>query len=104
MDAKYLKLEEELDRVPTLSDQIWDKLLTYYRDEMDLGYADRSQEDQLRKNTLVIKNALCCIEKHWAVLFRAEFPKIPKSDRNKKMLDSVFLEMIKDTERLKKNT
>ena len=89
----YLQLGMiDVDAVQEVDKQI--KEATYQvLEEIEFGFADPKQEDKLRSNSGTISNALCFIQRHWKVLMRAEFPRIPDSSHDtfsqSKMLQAI---------------
>lgn len=83
LNQAYLKFEHKSregkqSKDPQIDEQILEDLYTYY-EEIELGWRDERQEKLLRKNAQTIKNALCFCQKHWDVLLRAKFLKIPST-------------------------
>ena len=97
-DLDYLIRKVVENKPIDLAEQVIIGLYEMYQNKK-LGYADKHQEKQLENNSLVLKNVLCFVEKHWKVLLRTEaFPDIPICDDA--FHDSKLLIMMQGLKRL----
>lgn len=100
LNLQYLQCKYDADKSQEINEQCKEKVYAFY-EEIDLGHSNPRQKDQLSKNATHIKKAMCFIQKHWKVLLRASFPKIPDSGED--YVNSKLLEALAETNRAKKN-
>ena len=79
MHVQYLEYVQDIDKKAHIDEQILHYLYDYIQG-IGLGYRDQKQRSQLSANVQKIKNTLCCVQKYWKVLLRAEFPSIPDNE------------------------
>ena len=97
-DMRYLKSTVDLNMEADIQKQLISSLYTTLR-EHGLGYCDGNQEGQLRVNAARIRDTLCFVQKHWRVLLRADFPKIP-DDTEEGFHESILLTKLSGLKRL----
>ena len=59
-----------------INEQILDKTYEVF-EEIELGYSSNDQKVKLKVNAELLMQSLCYVERHWKVLFRADYPHIP---------------------------
>ena len=73
----FLKPKEvNIDVEKYINEQILDKIYEVY-EEIRLGYSSNDQKMKLEGNAQLLMRSLCYVQRHWKVLFRAEYPHIP---------------------------
>ena len=78
LKLKYLQYEWNVDKPQEIDEQCKEKVYDIY-ESIGLGHDIPRQKKQLETNAMHVKNAMCFIQKHWKVLFRTEYTKIPDS-------------------------
>ena len=87
LPVKYLTSEVEINSDLNLQEQLKVGLVKLMKDDLNLGFCDGKQKDQLTTNLGHLNNILCFFEKHWKVLLRKEFPELPKGLESSPLLD-----------------
>ena len=87
LPVKYLTSEVEINSDLNLQEQLKVGLVKLMKDELNLGFCDGKQKDQLTTYLRHLNNILCFFERHWNVLLRKEFPELPKGLESSPLLD-----------------
>ncbi len=95
-ELNFMQTRWDLDAEQNIDEQIEERICQVFED-INLGWRSTDQQNQLKINIHTFKVALCFIQKHWSVLFRAEFPIIPNGVDG--FPSSKLLTAVADTER-----
>lgn len=61
---------------PRLDDQIKSELVSYFMEDMQIGYFNPDQKKCLEKIVTQLVGVLCAVQKHWRKLMARNFPEI----------------------------
>ena len=74
---------------PRLDDQIKSELVSYFTEDMQIGYFNPDQKKCLEKIVTQLVGVLCAVQKHWRKLMARNFPEIPSKFDDCELLEVV---------------